>query len=88
VNPVIGSENLVDLGGLWKELSFGWYPIGEHTSQQRAVAWCAVTRRRNLPPTFLGYDPPEGWSWCYMDKVVTFPIERRITVQSRAITAD
>jgi len=25
---------------------------------------------RHRPSVIEGYDPPEGWGWCYVDKVV------------------
>jgi hypothetical protein len=29
-------------------------------------------------PVIEGYDPPEGWGWCYVDKVV-FDLSKRKT---------
>ena len=35
-----------------------------------------------------GYDPPEGWGWCYIDEVILDLSHRatRATVRSRATT--
>ena len=43
---------------------------------------------RHAHPIIEGYDPPEGWGWCYVDEVM-FDLadgRRRITAPSRALS--
>jgi hypothetical protein len=35
-------------------------------------------------PVIEGYDPPEGWGWCYVDKVL-FDLSKRRTPQKGPI---
>jgi hypothetical protein len=39
-------------------------------------------------PIIEGYDPPEGWGWCYVDEIILIwaIAPRRMTVPSLAIT--
>lgn len=38
------------------------------------------TQSRSKHPIIEGYDPPEGWGWCYVDKVM-FDLSDRATPQ-------
>jgi len=39
---------------------------GDDSSNRNAMTHVHATRH----PIIKGYDPPEGWGWCYVDQVM------------------
>jgi len=72
-----GCEECLKIGSLWVHLrlcrSCGHVGCCDQSPHAHATAHFQQTHH----PIMEGYDPPEGWGWCYVDKLmVDCPIKR------------
>ncbi len=65
----LGCEECLATGGWWVHLrvcrSCGHVGCCDDSPSRHATAHFTATRH----PIIEGYDPPEGWGWCYVDEV-------------------
>jgi hypothetical protein len=65
-----GCEECLKLGDAWLHLricrSCGHVGCCDDSPNRHATKHFHATRH----PIIEGYDPPEGWGWCYVDEVV------------------
>ena len=69
-----GCEECLGIGSPWVHLRIcrtcGHVGCCDDSPHRHATAHFAATRH----PIIEGYDPPEGWGWCYVDdQVVDLP---------------
>jgi hypothetical protein len=64
-----GCEECLKTGGWWVHLRLcrtcGHVGCCDDSPSRHATAHFRATSH----PIIEGYDPPEGWGWCYVDKV-------------------
>ena len=84
----LGCEECLKSGSPWLHLRIcrtcGHVGCCDDSPNKHATAHFHATGH----PVIEGYDPPEGWGWCFIDKVL-FDLSKRQTPQkgrSRAIT--
>jgi uncharacterized UBP type Zn finger protein len=62
-----GCEECLKIGGVWLHLRLcrncGHVGCCDQSPNRHARAHFQATRH----PIIEGYDPPEGWGWCYID---------------------
>lgn len=77
---VAGCEDCLATGGLWLHLRIclecGHVGCCDDSPNRHATKHFHSTRH----PIIEGYDPPEGWGWCYVDEVM-FDLRDRMTPQ-------
>lgn len=65
----LGCEECLKLGSPWVHLrlcrSCGHVGCCDESPNRHARAHFDATRH----PIIEGYDPPEGWGWCYVDRL-------------------
>ncbi|AYV46798.1 hypothetical protein CFHF_02510 [Caulobacter flavus] len=65
-----GCEECLKTGGWWVHLRLcracGHVGCCDQSPSRHASAHFAATQH----PIIEGYDPPEGWGWCYVDEVM------------------
>jgi Zn-finger in ubiquitin-hydrolases and other protein len=65
----LGCEECLNLGMRWLHLRIcrtcGHVGCCDQSPGRHATAHFNATRH----PIIEGYDPPEGWGWCYLDEV-------------------
>ena len=65
-----GCEECLKLGSEWVHLRLcrtcGHVGCCDDSPNRHARAHCRATGH----PVIEGYDPPEGWGWCYVDDAV------------------
>ena len=63
-----GCEDCLRMGGRWVHLRLcrtcGHVGCCDQSPGRHATAHFHATRH----PIIEGYDPPEGWAWCYLDE--------------------
>jgi hypothetical protein len=90
-----GCEECVQTGDWWMHLRLcrtcGHVGCCDQSPNKHATAHFHKTKH----PVIEGYDPPEGWGWCYVDEVFlelesqtpqVGPIQRWILISPRALT--
>src|SRR5277367_7182908 len=64
-----GCEECLEIGSRWLHLRLcracGHVGCCDDSPNRHATAHFRTTRH----PIIEGYDPPEGWGWCYVDEV-------------------
>ncbi len=74
----LGCEECLKTGDRWVHLRIcrtcGHVGCCDQSPNQHATKHFHVTRH----PIIEGYDPPEGWGWCYVDEVM-FDLSDRMT---------
>jgi Zn-finger in ubiquitin-hydrolases and other protein len=80
----LGCEECPKLGSAWVHLRLcrtcGHVGCCDSSPNRHATKHFRKTRH----PIIEGYDPPEGWGWCYVDVWTLAAARRRITDQSRS----
>jgi len=80
----LGCEECLRMGSRWVHLRLcrecGHVGCCDESPNRRATKHF----HRTGHPIIEGYDPPEGWGWCYIDKV-TLDLSDRMTPHSRPI---
>ena len=80
----LGCEECLKTGSRWLHLricrSCGHVGCCDDSPNKHATAHFHATGH----PVIEGYDPPEGWGWCYLDKVL-FDLSKRKTPQKGPI---
>jgi ubiquitin-hydrolase Zn-finger-containing protein len=75
-----GCAECLEMGAQWVHLRLcracGHVGCCDSSPHRHATAHFHATRH----PIIEGYDPPEGWGWCYVDEV-TFDLSDRMTPQ-------
>jgi hypothetical protein len=75
-----GCEDCLATGGWWVHLRIcrtcGHVGCCDSSPSRHATAHFHATGH----PIIEGYDPPEGWGWCYVDEVA-FDLRSRATPQ-------
>ena len=75
-----GCEECLKSGGEWVHLRIcrtcGHVGCCDDSPNRHAAKHFQHTRH----PIIEGYDPPEGWGWCYVDEVM-FDLRDRMTPQ-------
>lgn len=70
VPQTLGCAECLATGGWWVHLrlcrSCGHVGCCDDSPSRHATAHFHATRH----PIMEGYDPPEGWGWCYVDKTM------------------
>ena len=70
VPGTLGCEECLKLGSEWVHLrlcrSCGHVGCCDDSPHRHARAHFQATQH----PIIEGYDPPEGWGWCFVDKVM------------------
>lgn len=65
-----GCEECLKIGSMWVHLRLcrrcGHVGCCDDSPHRHATAHFAATRH----PIIEGYDPPEGWGWCYVDEMI------------------
>lgn len=65
-----GCEECLELGMTWVHLrlcrEYGHVGCCDQSEGKHATAHFRHTRH----PIIEGYDPPEGWGWCYIDEEI------------------
>ena len=73
-----GCEDCLRIGGTWMHLRMcmrcGHVGCCDQSPNRHASAHFNATGH----PVIEGYDPPEGWGWCYVDEVF-FDLSDRMT---------
>ena len=76
----LGCEECLEMGSPWVHLRLcrtcGHVGCCDSSPNRHATAHFHATRH----PIIEGYDPPEGWGWCYIDEV-SFDLTGRTTPQ-------
>jgi hypothetical protein len=76
----LGCEECLKIGSVWVHLrlcrSCGHVGCCDSSPNRHATRHFHATRH----PIIEGYDPPEGWGWCYVDEV-TLDLADRATPQ-------
>ena len=79
-----GCEECLKIGSPWVHLrvcrSCGHVGCCDSSPNRHATKHFRATRH----PIIEGYDPPEGWGWCYLDEVF-FDLSDRATPQDGPI---
>ena len=79
-----GCEECLKTGGWWVHLRLcracGHVGCCDQSPSRHASAHFAATQH----PIIEGYDPPEGWGWCWVDEVA-FDLSDRKTPHPRPI---
>src|ERR1700730_17074094 len=74
----LGSEECLKTGSVWLHLricrSCGYVGCCDDSPNKHATRHFHATGH----PIIQGYDPPEGWGWCYVDEIV-FDLSKRKT---------
>ncbi len=74
----LGCEECLKIGSVWVHLRLcrtcGHVGCCDSSPNRHATHHFHATRH----PIIEGYDPPEGWGWCYVDEV-TFDLSDRST---------
>jgi len=74
----LGCEECLKIGSRWVHLricrSCGHVGCCDDSPHKHATRHFHATRH----PIIEGYDPPEGWGWCYVDEVM-FDLSDRMT---------
>ena len=74
----LGCEECLKIGSPWLHLricrSCGHVGCCDDSPNKHATAHFHATGH----PVIDGYDPPEGWGWCYVDEVL-FDLSKRKT---------
>jgi hypothetical protein len=74
----LGCEECLSIGSAWLHLricrSCGHVGCCDDSPNKHATKHFHATGH----PIIEGYDPPEGWGWCYVDKVL-FDLSNRKT---------
>ncbi|HWK64017.1 MAG TPA: UBP-type zinc finger domain-containing protein [Rhizobiaceae bacterium] len=80
----LGCEECLKTGSPWVHLrlcrSCGHVGCCDDSPNRHATRHFQATRH----PIIEGYDPPEGWGWCYIDEVFV-DLGERITPQNGPI---
>jgi Zn-finger in ubiquitin-hydrolases and other protein len=70
VPSALGCEECLEIGARWVHLrlcrSCGHVGCCDSSPHRHATAHFHATGH----PIIEGYDPPEGWGWCYVDEAV------------------
>jgi hypothetical protein len=65
----LGCEDCLKIGGVWLHLRLcrtcGHVGCCDQSSHRHATKHFQATGH----PIIEGYDPPEGWGWCYVDEL-------------------
>jgi len=65
----VGCEECLKLGSAWVHLRLcrtcGHVGCCDSSPNRHAIKHFRKTRH----PIIEGYDPPEGWGWCYVDEI-------------------
>jgi hypothetical protein len=76
----LGCEECLKIGSEWLHLRLcrtcGHVGCCDESRHRHATAHFHATQH----PIIEGYDPPEGWGWCYVDEII-FDLEERRTPQ-------
>ena len=81
-----GCEECLQSGGVWLHLRIcrtcGHVGCCDDSLNTHATKHAAATGHVHATahPIIEGYDPPEGWGWCYVDEVM-FDLRDRMTPQ-------
>jgi hypothetical protein len=79
-----GCEDCLKIGARWVHLRLcrmcGHVGCCDDSPNQHATKHFRATGH----PVIEGYDPPEGWGWCYVDEVM-FELSDRATPQDGPI---
>lgn len=69
VPSALGCEECLKLGSVWVHLRLcrTCGHVGCCDDSPNRHAWAHF--RETGHPIIEGYDPPEGWGWCYVDRV-------------------
>ena len=84
----LGCEDCLKTGDVWFHLRLcrtcGHVGCCDESPNRHATKHFQATRH----PIIEGYDPPEGWGWCYVDEVMFDLSDRKTTktARSRATT--
>ena len=74
----LGCEECLQLGDAWFHLrvcrTCGHVGCCDQSPGQHATKHFHATKH----PIIEGYDPPEGWGWCYVDEIM-FDLSDRMT---------
>ena len=74
----LGCEECLRTGGTWLHLRIcrtcGHVGCCDQSPGRHATAHFRATEH----PIIEGYDPPEGWGWCFVDEVM-FDLSERMT---------